>query len=123
MRTQPAKDRSAGGGSDRIGRRTALKRIALATAGVAAVVTITARPANAYGVTGDYTDDSGYGVASDYSNGGSGYGVNYSDGGYGNAYSDQYGNYLDGGSYGVSYSDNRSNYADAGYDPGYSDNS
>ena len=51
------------------GRRKALKRIALATIGVAAgaVFTLTPREAHAgYGVSGDYTDSGGYGVSGDY---------------------------------------------------------
>ena len=90
-----------------IGRRMALKRIALAAAGVATgtVFAITPREAWAgYGVNGDYTDSGGYGVSGDYSDKG-GYGVSgdYSDkGGYGVS-----GDYSDKGGYGVSgdYSD------------------
>ena len=95
------------GDSASIGRRAALKRIALATVGVAAgtVFAITPREASAgYGVNGDYTDSGGYGVSGDYSDKG-GYGVSgdYSDsGGYGVS-----GDYSDSGGYGVSgdYSD------------------
>ena len=90
------------GDSSKIGRRAALKRIALATMGVAAgtVFTITPRQAWAgYGVNGDYTDAGGYGVSGDYTNS-SGYGVSgdYTDsGGYGVS-----GDYTDSGGYGVS---------------------
>ena len=78
-----------------LGRRNALKRIALATVGVAAgtVFAITPREAWAgYGVSGDYTDSGGYGVSGDYTDKG-GYGVS--------------GDYTDKGGYGVSgdYSD------------------
>ncbi len=105
------------GDSATIGRRSALKRIALATMGVAtgAVFLLTPRDAWAgYGVNGDYSDSRGYGVSGDYSDGGygvsgdysdsRGYGVSgdYSDGGYGVS-----GDYSDSGGYGVSgdYSD------------------
>ena len=108
MRKEPKKaPTTETGDSASIGRRAALKRIALATMGVAAgtVFAITPREASAgYGVNGDYTDSGGYGVSGDYSDKG-GYGVSgdYSDkGGYGVS-----GDYSDSHGYGVSgdYSD------------------
>jgi hypothetical protein len=107
------------GGPSNVDRRKALKRIAIATIGVAAgtVFMIVPREASAgYGVNGDYSDSGGYGVSGDYSDKG-GYGVSgdYSDsGGYGVSgdYSDKggygvSGDYSDSGGYGVSgdYSD------------------
>ena len=62
--------------SQRMGRRSALKRIALAGIGVATgAVVLAPRSAWAgYGVNGDYTDSGGYGVSGDYTDSG-GYGV------------------------------------------------
>lgn len=99
MSKQPKKIRS-----DAIGRRAALKRIALAALAGGAVFAVTSREASAgYGVNGDYTDSGGYGVSGDYSDS-RGYGVSgdYSDGGYGVS-----GDYSDSGGYGVNgdYSD------------------
>jgi hypothetical protein len=65
------------GDPSNVDRRKALKRIALATIGVAAgtVFMIVPREAHAgYGVSGDYTDSGGYGVSGDYTDKG-GYGV------------------------------------------------
>ena len=91
-----------------VDRRKALKRIALATIGVAAgaVFTFAPREASAgYGVNGDYSDSKGYGVSGDYSDGGYGVSGDYSDkGGYGVS-----GDYSDSGGYGVS-----GDYSDAG---------
>ena len=61
----------------RIGRRTALRRIALIGAGVTAACALLATGQEAiagYGVNGDYTDSGGYGVSGDYTDKG-GYGV------------------------------------------------
>jgi hypothetical protein len=84
-----------------IGRRTALKRIALATMGVAAGAAFMITPREAwagYGVSGDYTDSRGYGVSGDYTDGGYGVSGDYTDsGGYGVS-----GDYTDSGGYGVS---------------------
>ncbi len=94
------------GDSSNVDRRKALKRIALATVGVAAGTVFTIMPREAlagYGVSGDYTDSRGYGVSGDYSDGGYGVSGDYSDsGGYGVS-----GDYSDSGGYGVSgdYSD------------------
>jgi len=90
------------GDPSNVDRRKALKRIALATAGIAAGTVFTIAPREAwagYGVNGDYTDSGGYGVSGDYTNS-SGYGVSgdYTDsGGYGVS-----GDYTDSGGYGVS---------------------
>jgi hypothetical protein len=88
----------------KIGRRAALKRIALAGVGVVTGALIAPREALAgYGVSGDYLDRNGYGVSGDYSDGGYGVSGDYSDsGGYGVS-----GDYSDSGGYGVSgdYSD------------------
>jgi hypothetical protein len=103
MKKEPQKTRPAkSGDSASIGRRAALKRIALATIGVAAgtVFAVTPREASAgNGVNGDYTDSGGYGVSGDYTDKG-GYSVSgdYTDsGGYGVS-----GDYTDSGGYGVS---------------------
>jgi hypothetical protein len=95
------------GVSSNVDRRKALKRIALATIGIAAGAVFTIAPHEAwagYGVNGDYTDSGGYGVSGDYTNS-SGYGVSgdyTNSSGYGVS-----GDYTDSGGYGVSgdYSD------------------
>lgn len=104
----------------KINRRSALKRIALVTAGIATGVAIAPQEAWAgYGVSGDYLDSHGYGVSGDYSDS-SGYGVSgdYSDsGGYGVS-----GDYSDSGGYGVSgdYSDSGGYSVSGDYTDSYS---
>lgn len=63
--------------TSKIGRRKALKRIAMMGMGVTVGTILTATPRIAqagYGVSGDYTDSGGYGVSGDYTDSG-GYGV------------------------------------------------
>ena len=57
------------GESSMLGRRAALKRIAVVGVGaMTGVLLVTAREASAgYGVSGDYLDSHGYGVSGDYS--------------------------------------------------------
>jgi len=111
--------KSSSGDASMIGRRTALKRIAIVGIGAATgVLLVTAREASAgYGVNGDYTDSRGYGVSGDYTDGGYGVSGDYTDSrGYGVS-----GDYTDGG-YGVSgdYTDSHGYSVSGDYTDNYS---